>query len=239
MGCVNAQCDGQIRKRVLVVGGSPEPSSAELVRSLSNEADILVAVDHGLDVLLDSGLGCDLFCGDADSVSERGGGLVRRAEQGVVQADEHAGVHMEVERYDPHKDFTDLSLALRAIRDRWECSDLICTCMTGGRPDHALAVMGRLASWENGAVRIEEDNFQGAILRSGSVAHYSDQQGDTFSFIPLSPEATVSETGMRWELDHARVPLLSDLGISNVVESANACIACHEGLIATWVYIKR
>lgn len=239
MGCVNAQCDGQIQKRVLVVGGSPEPSSAELVRLLSNEADILVAVDHGLDVLLDSGLGCDLFCGDADSVSERGRDLVRRAEQGVVQSDGLAGVCMEVERYDPHKDFTDLSLALRAIRARWACSDLICTCMTGGRPDHALAVMGRLASWENGEVRIEEDNFQGAILRSGSIVRYSDYQGDTFSFIPLSPEATVSEFGMRWELDHARVPLLSDLGISNVVESADACIICHEGLIATWLYTKR
>lgn len=239
MDCASSRGDERVQTRVLVVGGSPEPSATELIRSLSLEVDFIVAVDRGLDALLDSGLGCDLFCGDADSVSERGGGLVRSAERGAIQADGHASTYMEVERYDPHKDFTDLSLALRAIRARWTCSDLICTCMTGGRPDHALAVMGRLASWETGEVRIVEDYFQGAILRSDSVIRYSGHQGDTFSFIPLSPEATVSETGMRWELDHARVPLLSDLGISNVVESANACIACHEGLIATWVYPKR
>lgn len=239
MDCASARSDERVQTRVLVVGGSPEPSSGELIRSLSSKADFIVAVDHGLDVLLDSGLACDLFCGDTDSISERGEALVRIAEQGVIQAEEHACIKMEVERYDPHKDFTDLSLALRAIQARWAHADLICTCMTGGRPDHALAVIGRLASWENGSARIIEDDFEGSIIREGTTIRYSDRRGDTFSFIPLSTEATVSETGMRWELDHARVPMLSDLGISNVVESANAGITCHEGLIATWLYTRR
>ena len=60
--------------------------------------------------------------------------------------------------------------------------------------------------------------------------------GSRFSFIPLSGEAVVSERGFRWELDRRRVELLSDLGISNVIEEASPTIACHEGTIACWAF---
>ena len=41
---------------------------------------------------------------------------------------------------------------------------------------------------------------------------------------------------MRWNLDHKRVALLSDLGVSNVIDSDGAAIMCHEGVIAAWAF---
>ena len=50
--------------RVLLVGGSPEPSSPELVARHADAADYSVAVDRGLDRLMAAGVAPDLFCGD-------------------------------------------------------------------------------------------------------------------------------------------------------------------------------
>ncbi|MDO4436630.1 MAG: thiamine diphosphokinase [Coriobacteriaceae bacterium] len=219
--------------RVLVVGGSPQASSAELIRSLARGVDGVVAVDHGLDAVLAAGMDCDLFCGDADSVGEIASALVRACELGeAVPAG--ACLVRAVERYDPHKDFTDLSLALRAVGERWPRADLVCTCMTGGRPDHALAVIGQLVSWRRGRVHVFEDGLRAFVLHERESESLSGCVGRTFSFVPIAPGCVVSECGMRWNLDCKPVELLSDLGISNVIESTDACIICHAGTLIAW-----
>ncbi len=212
--------------RVLVVGGSPQGASPEVVRRAAQGCDAVVAVDRGLDAVLAAGLICDLFCGDADTVSAEGAALVARA---VAEG------CFEVERYDPHKDFTDLSLALRAIDARWPGATLCTTCLSGGRPDHLLGVLGRLVSW-GGAVEIVEDAFRGRVLRAGETWGIEGAHGRTFSFVPLAPSTRVSLAGMRWNLDDAPVGLLSDLGISNVVEDSPARVACDFGAIACWLF---
>lgn len=223
--------------RVLVVGGSPEVASPDLVTRLVDDCDVVVAVDRGLDALLTAGCSCDLFCGDADSVSAEGAALVRASETGWRgRVDTAAPAVAEVERYNPHKDDTDLGLALRAIDDRWPGAELVCTCVTGGKPDHALAVLGRLTAW-NAPVAIEENGFSARILNAGDTWKLPDCAGARFSFIPLSPEAIVSESGMEWELDHKSVPLLSDLGISNVLH-LDAKIICHEGVLVAYAFNK-
>ena len=111
--------------KVLVVCGSPVVASADLLRRLAGECDHVIAVDRGLDALLGAGLGCDVYVGDADTVSDEGRALVDAAED------------FEVERHDPYKDFTDLALALDTIRRRWLGAEVVATCATGGRPDMA------------------------------------------------------------------------------------------------------
>ena len=212
--------------RVLVVGGSPQGASPEVVRRAAQGCDAVVAVDRGLDAVLAAGLICDLCCGDADTVSAEGAALVARA---------GAEGCFEVERYDPHKDFTDLSLALRAIGARWPGATLCATCLSGGRPDHLLGVLGRLVSW-GGAVEIVEDAFRGRVLRAGETWGIEGARGRTFSFVPLAPGTRVSLAGMRWNLDDAPVGFLSDLGISNVVEDSPARVACDFGAIACWLF---
>lgn len=220
--------------RVLMVGGSPEPSSADTIRCAAAGCDAVVAIDRGLDTVLAAGLACTLFCGDGDSVSIAGASAVRGSESRDVDA-VPASEAFEVVRYDPHKDATDLELALDEVSRRWPDASVRATCMSGGAPDHALAVLGRLAAW-SGHIEVWEDAFTQRILKAGESWHMSGHLNERFTFIPLTLEAVVSERGMRWELDHKRVPLLSDLGVSNVIDSNDAVITCHEGTISAWSF---
>lgn len=217
---------------VLLVGGSPEQCSVELLRRLAGAVDKVVAVDRGLDPLLASGVAVDLFCGDVDSVGEAGRHLVDGCDPSSAE-----DAPFEIERYNPHKDFTDLDLALKAIKSRWGSAHLLTTCLEGGLPDHFLAVMGRLISWE-GEVELIHNGRIGRILKAGQTWNVGDYQGSRFSFVSLSEISEVSERRMRWELDHKRAPLLSDLGISNELDYSDGSITCHMGTIVAWVFLR-
>lgn len=221
------------RARVLLIGGSPEPSSLSTVMSASSGCDHIVVADRGLDVAMSAGLRPDLFCGDADSVSTVGAAVVNAAES------DESGLSFEVERHDPYKDATDLSLAFDAIYRRWGVCDVVCTCLSGGRPDHFLAVMGCLSRQRRAQVSLAEDGFTARFLSDGDTWALPDVRGRRFSCIALSEGAVVSERGFRWELDHERLSLLDDLGVSNYVVAPDALVACHEGSTAAFLFEER
>lgn len=203
--------------KVLVVCGSPVVASTDLLRRLVGECDHVVAVDRGLDALLGAGLGCDVYVGDADTVSDAGRALVDTAKD------------FEVERHDPYKDYTDLALALDSVRRRWPGAEVVATCATGGRPDMALTVLGLLAGYDDAPVWIAEDKVVARILRAGESWIIEDHEGGTFSIIAIAPGTVVSEHGLEWELDHSPLDLLADTGISNVVRSTTT-IQVHQGV---------
>ena len=198
-------------------------ASADLLRRLAGECDHVVAVDRGLDALLGAGLGCDVYVGDADTVSDTG--------RALVDADEA----FEVERHDPYKDYTDLALALDSIRRRWPGAEVVATCATGGRPDMALSVTGLLAGYEDAPVWIEEDEVTARFLHQDETWTIEGAEGKTFSIIAIAPGTVVSEHGLEWELDHAPLALLADTGISNVVRRT-AKIQVHQGIAIGFLY---
>lgn len=209
--------------KVLVVCGSPVLASPDLLRQLAGECDHVVAVDRGLDALLGAGLSCDVYVGDADTVSDEGRALVDAAEA------------FEVERHNPYKDYTDLALALDSVRRRWPGAEVVATCATGGRPDMALSVLGLLAGYEDAPVWIEEDEVTARILHQDETWTIEDAEGKTFSIIAIAPNTKVSEHGLEWELDHSPLALLADTGISNIVRST-AEIEVHTGTAIGYLY---
>lgn len=209
--------------KVLVVCGSPLVASAELLCHLAGECDHIVAVDRGLDALLGAGLSCDVYVGDADTVSDEGRALV------------DAAADFEVERHNPYKDYTDLALALDTIRSRWPGAELYATCATGGRPDMALSVPGLLAGYTDAPVWIEEHEVTARILHQNETWTIKNATGKTFSIIAIAPNTEVSEHGLEWELDHAPLGLLADTGISNVVRGT-AKIQVHTGIAIAYLY---
>lgn len=209
--------------KVLIVCGSPVVASAELLRQLAGECDHIVAVDRGLDALLAAGLSCDVYVGDADTVSDAGRALV------------DAATDFEVERHNPYKDYTDLALALDTIRSRWPGAELYATCATGGRPDMALSVLGLLAGYTDAPVWIEEHEVTARILHQNETWTIKNATGKTFSIIAIAPNTEVSEHGLEWELDHAPLGLLADTGISNVVRGT-AKIQVHTGIAIAYLY---
>lgn len=208
--------------KVLVVCGSPVVASAELLCRLAGECDHVVAVDRGLDALLSAGLGCDVYVGDADTVSDAGRALV------------DAAADFEVERHDPYKDYTDLALALESVRRRWPGAGVVATCATGGRPDMALSVLGLLAGYTDAPVWICEDDTTARVLHAGESWIIEGANGKTFSIIAIAPNTEVSEHGLEWELDHAPLALLADTGISNIVRST-AKITVHTGVAIAYL----
>ena len=206
-----------------MVCGSPVVASADLLRRLAGECDHIVAVDRGLDALLGAGLGCDVYVGDADTVSDAGRALV------------DAATDFEVERHDPYKDYTDLALALDSVRRRWPVAEVVATCATGGRPDMALSVLGLLAGYEDAPVWIAEDETTARILHGGESWTIEGHDGSTFSIIAIAPGTVVSERDLEWELDHTPLGLLADTGISNVVKST-ATIQVHTGTAIAYLY---
>lgn len=202
--------------KVLVVCGSPVVASTDLLRRLAEECDYVVAVDRGLDALLSAGLGCDVYVGDADTVSDAGRAMV------------DAAADFEVERHDPYKDYTDLALALDSVRRRWPGAEVVATCATGGRPDMALSVLGLLAGYNDAPVWIAEDKVVARILHAGESWTIEGVEGKTFSIIAIAPNTEVSEHGLEWELDHSPLGLLADTGISNIVRTT-ANITVHQG----------
>ena len=206
-----------------MVCGSPVVASTDLLRRLAGEGDHVVAVDHGLNALLGAGLSCDVYVGDADTVSDAGRALV------------DAATDFEVERHDPYKDYTDLALALDSVRRRWPGAEVVATCATGGRPDMALSVLGLLAGYEGAPVWIAEDKVVARFLRAGESWTIEAAEGKTFSIIAIAPNTEVSERGLEWELDHSPLGLLADTGISNVVRGT-AKIQVHTGTAIAYLY---
>lgn len=198
-------------------------ASADLLRRLAEECDYVVAVDRGLDALLGAGLSCDVYVGDADTVSDAGRALVDTAAE------------FEVERHDPYKDYTDLALALCSVRRRWLGAEVVVTCATGGRPDMALSVLGLLASYEDAPVWIVEDKVVARILQGGESWTIESAEDKTFSIIAIAPNTEVSEHGLEWGLDHSPLGLLADTGISNVVRGT-AKIQVHTGTAIAYLY---
>lgn len=198
-------------------------ASADLLRRLAGECDHVVAVDRGLDALLGAGLSCDVYVGDADTVSDAGRALVDAAK------------NFEVELHDPYKDYTDLALALDSVRRRWPGAEVVATCATGGRPDMALSVLGLFANYKDAPVWIAEDKTTARILHGGESWTIEGAEGKTFSIIAIAPNTEVSEHGLEWELNHAPLGLLADTGISNVVRS-KATIQVHTGTAIAYLY---
>ena len=111
------------------------------------------------------------------------------------------------------------------------------TCASGGRPDHALAVVGLLAQNADLSPRIVEDGYECRVLSPQGTASWriAGREGATFSLVALREGTVASEQGFRWELDHRRLALLADLGISNVVAADAAEVECHAGVAAAYL----
>lgn len=223
--------------RILLVAGSPAPSSPALVSRLAAQNDLVLAVDRGADACRAAGVVPGAFCGDADTVSEEGLAWVR--DQALRRED---GDEIPIRLFPPAKDDTDLSLGFTCARElaaeRSEELEVTVTCASAGRMDHALAVFGVLAINAGLAPRLIEDEFECRILAPSGTETWELGEGalgSHFSFVALADDTCVSEKGLRWELDHFHVDALRDRGISNVVDAADACVTCHEGILAAFL----
>ena len=117
--------------RILLVAGSPAPSSPALVSRLAAQNDLVLAVDRGADACRAADVVPGAFCGDADTVSEEGLAWVR--DQALRRGD---GDEIPIRLFPPAKDDTDLSLGFTCARElaaeRGEELKVAVTCASAG-----------------------------------------------------------------------------------------------------------
>ena len=132
--------------------------------------DFLVAVDGGLHHLQDLGLNPQLLIGDMDSLSAQ-----------EVEACQQAGV--EILRYPPAKNKTDLELALDKVLQRGYRNILIAFAL-GGRLDQTLANLALLSrpDLNDYVVRIDDGVTEVTLLRHTITLVC--QPGDVVSLLP-------------------------------------------------------
>jgi len=138
-------------------------------------------------------------------------------------------------RVPSEKDFTDLELAFDEVRRRDGGPVVLCGAC-GGRLDHQLAVLGAVCAADDLSPLIREEGLIAVLLggRARGDVRLADlglRPGDTFSVIAPAAGAVVSEVGVHYPLDRHALSALSGLGVSNIMEDAEAHVTCHAGKV--------
>lgn len=216
--------------RVLLVGASTDNSHIDLIEELSEMSDYIIAVDGGANYLYKAQVIPDGYCGDCDSIEQK-------------TKDWLKAQNVEANIFDKDKDYTDLNLAFRIARKKIseaqdEEFEVVLTCVSGGRQDHNLAVFGCIAQNADLKPVVEETNYTAYVLSPDGVLNCEFDENfksSQVSCIPLAQGCCISEKGMKWDLDHKELEALSDLGMSNVIESDCAEIVCHSGVVGVFL----
>jgi thiamine pyrophosphokinase len=204
--------------RVLLVCAAPEHDDAALVARLAGEHELVVAVDGGAALCRSAGITPDLALGDFDSLDTEE--LVRLS-----------AARVEIVRFDPLKDETDLGLALEAVRARG-ASSVTVTAAFSGRFDHSLAATGLLLRAVDLSPEIHEPDLRGWLLSPSARDRLElHGRGATVSVMALVEGSQVRVEGARWSGKHVELQLLDSLGVSNVLEADSMCVTVTRGAV--------
>ena len=209
----------------LLVGGAPtEHKGLDLV--LKNFMfDAIIAVDAGYAALVERGIAPHHAFGDFDSL----GFVPQEAEGGVC-----------VHPFDPHKDFTDMDLALNYPIDEGYTQSVI---FAGPHPrhDHSLANLQLMAAAARKGQRVwgvTEEEVVVALDAEGELNHLEIAAGSQGICSVLAHSDSVSgvyETGLAYGLEDARLTNCFPLGISNELTGQAARISLEEG--SAWIFL--
>lgn len=192
----------------LIVGAAPAADAEDFYRQLLAEAAFVIACDAAGEWCVALGRTPDLAVGDFDS-----------AEEGAAARLEALGC--EVVLYPAAKDESDLDIALTQARARG-FANVILTAAYSERLDHSLAAIGTLLRASDLGGTIEEPDFTAYLAEAtrSPVLEFTARPGATVSVLGLVHSTGVTLTGLVFPLVDATLPLLSSLGLSNVVGPA-------------------
>lgn len=209
----------------LLVGGAPtEHKGLDFV--LKNFLfDVIIAVDAGYAALVERGIAPHHAFGDFDSL-------------GFVPQEVESGVR--VHPFDPHKDFTDMDLALNFAIGEGFTHIIMCDGLHA-RLDHSLANLQLMAGAAYKGQRvwgITEEEVVVALDAKGELDHLEIAAGSQGICSVLAHSDSVSgvyETGLAYGLEDAQLTNCFPLGISNELTGAPARISLDAG--STWIFL--
>ncbi len=202
--------------RVLVfAGGDPTPAA---VAAALPAANAVVAADSGAVHALEAGRAVDVLVGDLDSIPPR---LARELEASGVQ----------VRRFPPDKDATDLALALDVALE------LGATAVTlvgggGGRLDHLLANILLLAADDYAGVEVDAVMGPARVAVVRGARRLSGRVGELLSLLPVGgPAHGVTTEGLHYPLRGATLRPGTSWGVSNRFADREAVVTVADGVV--------
>ena len=200
------------KRAVLFVNGQAKPGFEVSLLP----GDFLIAVDGGLGHLRRLGLTPNLLIGDLDSVDA--------AELADIAA---AGV--EIRRFPPAKDQTDLELALDYALD-FGYTQIVIAYPFGDRLDHTLGNLSLLSrpDLNSKTLSLEDGQVEARLLRSG--ARFSSQPGELISLFAWGdPVQGITTQRLEYPLRSETLIPWQTRGISNVALADSFEINFHHG----------
>ncbi len=179
----------------------------------------IIAADGGARLAERCGLRPDLIVGDLDSLSGE-------------EADRFAAQGATIERVTPHKDETDLELALLAAAARG-ATWIRAIGATGDRLDQTLAAVHMLLMPQLDGCDARLVAGRQTLWVVGPGEHALDgAPGDTLSLIPLAGDARgVRTEALEYPLRGETLVMGAARGVSNVMAASRAGVALESGLL--------
>ena len=187
--------------KALIVGN--RPLGSEIIELAKDK--LVVAADAGADRLLKYNIIPDIVIGDLDSISNK---TSTKLEEWIVS-------NKNIQK-------TDLEKAVDYAFEKGATKIQI-VGWSGGRIDHTLAALG--LAFNPKISLIDEQFTVETVIESKTIRG---SESTLFSLMAM-PEARVSVTGARWELQHEKLKM-GGRGIHNEIGSSGEVnIDCHSG----------
>jgi thiamine pyrophosphokinase len=200
---------------IVLAGG--DPVSADL-KALLPDARLVIAADSGVHAAEVLGVHVDVIVGDLDS-----------ADPDAVERAVAAGATLE--RYSPHKDATDLELALEAA-DAHGAHDVCVVGGAGGRLDHLLANLALLASPRFVHLRITALVGEARLTVVTDEARLFGAPGQLVTLVPLGGSVQgVTTEGLEYPLHDEDLDAGTTRGVSNVFLTETATVRVEHGIV--------
>ena len=201
---------------LIFIGGDPPHPN---VRQHLPADAYVVAADSGYAHAIAMGLVPHELVGDMDSIT-------------AVDLSDARDSNVLISQFPANKDLTDTEIAIASAIAR-RSTHITVVSGGGDRFDHVLGMVHSLVS----CARTVDTNLFIGTARVSYAMHtdefqFDTQAGNIVSLIPLGGNATVTTTGLQWELTNSALQSFASRGVSNIATGASVTISVTDGSLA-------
>jgi len=201
---------------LIFIGGDPPHPN---VRQHLPADAYVIAADSGYAHAIAMGFVPHELVGDMDSIA-------------AVDITDARDSNILISQFPADKDLTDTEIAISSAIAR-QSTHITVVSGGGDRFDHVLAMVHSLASC---ALTVDTTLLIGTARVSYATYtkefRINTQPGNTISLIPIGGAATVTTTGLQWELANDTLQSFASRGVSNIATGDSVSISVTDGSIA-------
>ena len=201
---------------LIFIGGDPPHPNVR--QHLPTDAYV-IAADSGYAHAIAMGLVPNELVGDMDSIT-------------AIDLTDARDSNILISQFPANKDLTDTEIAIASAIAR-HSSHVTVVSGGGDRFDHVLGMVHSLSSCAStvdttlliGTARVSYVSYTREFL-------LDTQPREIVSLIPIGGDATVTTTGLQWELNNDTLQSFASRGVSNIATSNSVSISVTNGCLA-------